>query len=163
MKKFLSLCIVFLILLGCYFNSKKTDFYFAFKYLKNCSFSYVLNSTDYIKLSKNTKNLLIGSKSLKNGTKTMVYYNGCLDDDFFNCVEYSQVCFNGNEKDVKKILKSFNIKIVKSEEFEDKKILYGYSAFWCNYKILGNNKINFQFVISFEKITIGHPLVYTSF
>lgn len=163
MKKFLSLCIVFLILLGCYFNSKKTDFYLAFKHLKNCSFSYVLSSKNYIELTKNTQNLLIGSKSLKNGTKTMLYYNGYLNDNFLNYVEYSQVCFNGSKKNVDKILKSFNIKIVKTEKLEQKEILYGYSSFWKNYKLLGDNKINFQFVIDGEKITIGYPLIYNSF
>ena len=163
MKKFLILITFFLILFTYFFNNKCISFYDYFKGYENASFSYILSLKNYQKMNNTTQKMLFGSKSLKNGTKIMVYCNNKIEGDFLSFVEYSQVSFKGDEKTVEKLLKKLGIKIVKEESFESKKIFYGYSCFWKNFKVVENLKINFQIVINKDFITVGYPMIYEAF
>ena len=80
----------------------------------------------------------------------------------FDKSDYFEVKFF-DEFTGRKFLNNINCKILKTEEIDDKIIVYGYTPNFSNYKIVGNKKINIQFVIGGDFCKIGYPMIYTSF
>ncbi len=155
-----SLLFILIILVFVLFNNLNNDnFYNYFKNYENVEFCYVLGRS--IENEKIQNNVLV-SKIVKNGAKNQLYFKK-LNNKIHIQADYKQVSFKLSAMQINKILSDFNIKIVLKECIENKVCLYGYSSMFKNFCMLGNKKINFHFVYSNNQITIGCPLIYSSF
>lgn len=161
MKK-VSLFFVLLIIIsvGICNNLQKDSFYNYFKNYESVEFCYVLNKGDFE--NKNINKSVLVSKIVKNGAKNHIYFRKLNNNIHINAA-YKQVSLDKSTMQIKRIITDFKININKKEKVENNICLYGYSSMFKKFCILNNYKINFQIVISTNKIIVGYPLIYGSF
>ena len=150
-----------MLLLLCTYQKKiqGDDFYEFFKTFKNAEFCYILDKYDY-ECDKSKFNAMC-TKIVKNGAKNQLYFKNI--NNLNIKTNYKQVSFNANENQLKNIFLSLNLRVAFKEVVEDLSVIYGYSPFYKNFKIIENYKVNFQIVISQECVFVGHPMIYVGF
>ncbi len=159
MKKFLSFLIFLLLPLGFLINNSTYNFYNVFYANNVSSYCYIYNKND-VNINLVNKQ---ATKYVKNGTKMFVTFKNKTFLQNAKEPSYKQVTITYNAKNLLKSLNKIKAKFVKSENYENKKILFYYTPVWHDYKILGQNKVNIQIVINNSIVTIGYPMVYGSF
>lgn len=73
------------------------------------------------------------------------------------------VCFENQNFNLKKLLHTFQAKVVKTESTENIYIVYAFSPKFFDYVLIDGKKVNLQIAQSKQKITIGTPLILGSF
>lgn len=163
MKKIMLFIIMLFICFTYYINTSGDKFYFYFIGYGNVRFCYIFeedlfeNKDEFV--YKNESGMLFQ----KNGTKNMVYFDKNNKNILKYTPEYYQAKYYATFKKVKKTIKELKLNIVEQENVEDRIVIYAYSQFWKNFKIVKNRKVNFQLVFYNNVVTVGHPIIYYSF
>lgn len=162
MKKAVNFLIFVPTLFFCIIHTNNYNFYDKFKNYNNATFCYVYSSNEIDFKNQCLIQVFTSFKTIKNAEKTFLYFNK-IKNNFFAKPDYMQVCFSGDFLEVKNIIKTLNLKKVFSENFENYFVYYGFSSSWSKYKLLKNKKVNFQIVLNKNNITIGYPMIYSSY
>lgn len=81
-----------------------------------------------------------------------------------NNIQGESYCFKvSDEEIINKILNLFNAVIVKQQELEDLKIVYGYSAKLDKFVTDEGEKINLQICKNGTNVTVGYPIILGSY
>lgn len=154
MKKFilLTLCCISLLFLNAPFRlstlSQEFDGTHSFYASKDCKATN-LTST------KNGAGYILSAK-----TKNASLVQDCLDNNF---VAGESFCFDGDEKDIKYILKRLSATIKRKEVFDEFELFYAYSPKFYSYITIDNKKINVQIAKNKNTITVGTPIIFGSY
>ena len=160
MKKAVLFFIFVILLTVMCSNTQKDVFYDYFKNFRNVEFCYV--TSDSIYSDKNMNSTALVSKIVKNGAKNQLYFKKMNNNIHINA-DYKQVNFDFSTMQLTKIINDFNINIQMKEDVDNKTCLYGYSSMFKKTCLINGYKINFQLVISNNKVIVGYPLIYGSF
>ena len=153
MKKFLIVFCLLFFIFCTYLNLNNDKFYQYFKNFNVSSFCYIVDSQ-----------CLDNNNSLNQVVSTAGY-----DFLYFNSInsnikaKYKQVEMVYSKGVIKKIIEDLNLRIVFEEDVIQLHIIYAYSPFFDKFVLVKNNRVNFQFALSTDKLTIGYPLIYTSY
>lgn len=153
---------VFLLSIFTY-NRLVDDFYYLFNKYNNVEYCYVVDNTKNKEIYSTMQSKINDCTFIKNGSKTLIRFkNSCKKFDFC-AIEYFHAYFVGDKNTLNNIIYKINAKQVFYEKYKDKSIYFFYSNLFNKYKILKNKKVNFQFVLEENLITVGYPMIYISF
>lgn len=137
-----------------YFNYKVDKFYNYFSKFSFNKFCYITS-----------ENCVINKSSFENvithGGYDFLIFTSKIDTSNFKS-KYKQVELN-DASFLDKILSDLNIRICFTEHILDNEVIYGFSPFFCEYVLLDNFKINFQFVIKSNSLIVGCPMVFSGY
>ena len=163
MNKIAIYIILFFICFTYNINLKEDNFYAIFKDYTNISFCYVFDkklfSIEDEIMRKNTSGMFFQ----KNGTKNMLYFKKGTKNILKSVPEYYQAKYYATFKNLILTIKSLKLNIIEQDNIDGRLIIYAYSPFWKNFKIVKNKKVNFQFAFYDNVVTVGHPMIYYSF
>ena len=157
------LLLLFTLIFSTYFNKYQDAFYNYFEKDPSVSFCYVLNFADDKTDDKLPNSSQFMCKSLKNGSKTMVYFK---NKDFKRVnagVSYKHAIVDYDENKLEKIIQFFNLKIVDSSACEGQNILIAFSDRIQKFCYVKNRRVNMQIVVGDDRMIIGSPMVYMAF
>lgn len=145
------------------YNYSSDKFYCLFKDYNSVEFCYVIDNIKNKDVYSTMQSKLNNINFIKNGSKTLITFkNSCKNFDFC-AIDYFHAYFMGDENVFKDIINKLNAIEIFYEKYENKLIYYFYSNNFEEYKIFKNKKINFQFVLEDNHITVGYPMIYISF
>ncbi|MBQ9792874.1 MAG: hypothetical protein IJW32_03955 [Clostridia bacterium] len=155
---------IFAFVLSIYiYNYSSDKFYFLFKNYNDVEFCYVIDNVENKDICSTMQTNFNNLNFIKNGSKTLIRFkNSCKKLDFC-AIDYFHASFVGNKNVLKEIVNKLNATQMFFEKYENKLVYYFYSNNFKKYKILKNKKINFQFVLENNFITVGYPMIYISF
>ena len=154
MKNIISfLAIVFLFICTYLCVNTNDRFYNYFSSFSSATFCYVYaedtSSRDYDKI-------------IASGGYNLAYFSSS-ETKRSEKVKYFEVRFKGDENVISKIALDLRISYKFTERVGEVSVAYGYSPFFDKCCQVGNLKINFQIAVRGSQITIGYPMIYTSF
>ncbi len=153
---YLFLAVIFVIISTLFVvQHKNSDNFFGyFSRIENAEFCYVVN--DNFTDKKDVR--IVSTMNCQ-----FVYFNKTKDDFVGADIKYKQVSFPLHNFDEKSVLENLNISITKREYVNGISIIYGYSPNFAKSICVGNAKINFQFAINDQTVTIGYPMIFGAF
>ena len=154
MKKLASILSIILFFICTYLCVNTKDrFYNYFSNFSSATFCYVyaedFSSKDYDKI-------------IASGVYNLAYFSR-LETKRSGRVKYFEVRFKGDENVISKIALDLRISYKFTERVGEISVIYGYSPFFDKCCQVDNQKINFQIAVRGSQITIGYPMIYTSF
>ena len=163
MNKFMCLFFYIVIVFAYYYNLHNCSFYEVFKNYDNASFCFVVSKESFENENSKIRQVFNSMKIQTNGSKVFLNFKSLNKKIKFDEVDYFQVKFVLRNNNVFDIFEKLKIQELFFEKFEDKKIYYGYSSFYKKFVNLKNKKINFQFIVDNNYVTVGYPFVYGSY
>lgn len=154
MKKLASILSIILFFICTYLCVNTKDrFYNYFSNFSSATFCYVyaedFSSKDYDKI-------------IASGGYKLAYFSK-LETKKSGKVKYFEVRFNGDRNVINNIILDLGINPKFSEKVGEISVTYGYSPYFNKCCQVANQKINFQIAVRGSQITIGYPMIYTSF
>ncbi len=128
-------------------------FYNYFSTYKNATFCYVTRLTEET----------FSPKVVRVSNCQFVYFDTQKKSVKLSDVFYKQMTIDSDSLDNKKVFQDLRIHIIKCENVNGIDIIYGYSPSFSEAVSVGGQKINFQFALSNNKVTIGCPIIFGSY